>query len=160
VLPNVLYLGTLTFLIVPPDAPKIAESAVIVTQPGAAMFVCTAMARPRPSITWYRVEMNNSRTILTGGEEGVSVSVGNGDSERTRNSTLTFNPSRPFFSAEYICEATNVVASAETNATLTVNGRWKRYRTQIQHSFSSLYSVTCGNKCDELHSQHVRDSYL
>ena len=86
------------------------------------MFVCTAMARPRPSITWYRVEKDNSRTVLTGAEEGVTVTTGNGDTERTRNSTLTFNPSRPFFSAVYICEATNVVASTETNATLMVYG--------------------------------------
>ena len=92
------------------------------TQPAMAMFVCTAMARPRPSITWYRVEMDNSHTVLTGAEEGVTVTTGNGDTERTRNSTLTFNPSRPFFSAVYICEATNVVASAEINATLMVYG--------------------------------------
>ena len=110
-------------LAVPPGIPVIEERAVTVTQPNASMFVCTAMARPRPSITWYRVEMNNSRTILTGTEEGVSLSVTNGNTDRTAISTLMFDPSRPFFSAEYICEATNVVASAEINATLTVNGK-------------------------------------
>ena len=103
----------------------IGESAVTVTQPAMAMFVCTAMARPRPSITWYRVEMDNSRTILAEAE-GITITEVNGDTERTRSSTLTFNPSRPFFSAVYVCEATNVVARTETNATLVVNGEGRR----------------------------------
>ena len=101
----------------------IIERAVTVTQPEAAMFECTAMARPRPSITWYRVEMNGSRTTLTGSEDGVTITLGGGDTERSAVSTLMFNPSRPFFSAVYICEATNPVATAETNATLTVHGK-------------------------------------
>ena len=103
----------------------IGDSAVTVTQPAMAMFVCTAMARPRPSITWYRVEMDNSRTVLDEAE-GTTITEVNGDTERTRNSTLTFNPSRPFFSAVYVCEATNVVARAETNAILMVNGKERK----------------------------------
>ena len=99
----------------------IVNRSVIVTQPDAAMFVCTAMARPRPSISWYRIE-NNSHTLLTGDEDGVSITFGDGDTERTRTSTLLFDPTRPFFSAVYICEASNVVASAEINATLMVYG--------------------------------------
>ena len=100
----------------------IGDSAVTVTQPAMAMFVCTAMARPRPSITWYRVEMNNSRTAIAG-DEGVTKTGIGGSTERIFISTLIFEPSRPFFSAEYICEATNVVASAETNAILMVYGK-------------------------------------
>ena len=107
---------------VPPEPPVIVNRSVIVTQPDAAMFVCTAMARPRPSISWYRLETDNSRTLLTGDEEGVSITLGDGDTERTRNSTLLFDPTRPFFSAVYICEASNVVDSAETDATLMVYG--------------------------------------
>ena len=110
------------FLVVPPDTPVIGDSAVTVTQPAMAMFVCTAMARPRPSITWYRVEMDNSRTAIAG-DEGVTITGVDGDTNRTLTSTLIFEPSRPFFSAEYICEATNVVASAETNAILMVYGK-------------------------------------
>ncbi len=101
----------------------ITERAVTVTQPAAAMFECTAMARPRPSITWYKVEMDNSRTTLNSSEDGVNITVEDGDTERIAISTLMFNPSRPFFSAMYICEATNPVATAETDATLTVYGK-------------------------------------
>ena len=78
-------------------------TTVTVTQPEAAMFVCTAMARPRPSITWYKVEEDDSRTMLTGTEEGVNITAMDGDTDRIRISTLSFDPSRPSFSAVYWC---------------------------------------------------------
>ena len=109
---------------VPPDTPEIDETIVTVTQPEAAMFVCTAVAKPRPSITWYKVEEDASRTMLTDGtEEGVSITAMDGDTDRTRISTLSFDPSRPSFSAVYVCVATNPVDSAEASATLTVYGK-------------------------------------
>ena len=85
------------------------------------MFVCTAVARPRPSITWYKVEEDDSRTMLTGTEEGVSITAIDGDADRTRIGTLSFDPSRPSFSAMYVCV---VVDSAEANATLNVYGEY------------------------------------
>ena len=94
---------------------------MIVTQPETAMFVCTAVARPRPSITWYKVEEDDSRTMLTGTEEGVSITAMDGDTDRTRVSTLSFDPSHPSFSAMYVCVA---VDSAEANATLNVYGEY------------------------------------
>ncbi len=123
----------------------ITERTVTVTQPDAAMFVCTAMARPRPSITWYRLEMNDSRTNLTdGSEDGVNITVVDGDTERIANSTLMFSPSRPFFSAVYICEATNPVATAETNATLTVYGKERETdRMEKCDNVSSLSLSSC-----------------
>ena len=118
----------MSLLAVPPATPEITDAtAVTVTQPAMAVFTCTAVARPRPSITWYRVELNGSRIILTdGSEEGISISDVNGSTDRTLVSTLRFDPSRPFFSSEYVCEATNPVASAETNVTLTVHGKGER----------------------------------
>ena len=111
------------FLAVPPATPVITETTTVtVTQPEAAMFVCTAVARPRPSITWYKVEEDDSCTMLTGTEEGVSITAMDGDTDRTRISTLSFNPSRPSFSAVYVCVATNQVNSAEASATLNVYG--------------------------------------
>ena len=85
------------------------------------MFVCTAVARTRPSITWYKVEEDDSRTMLNGTEEGVSITAMDGDTDRTRVSTLSFDPSRPSFSAVYVCVA---VDSAEANATLNVYGEY------------------------------------
>ena len=113
----------LSFLVVPPAIPVITEpTTVTVTQPEAAMFVCTAAARPRPSITWYKVEEDDSLTMLTGTEEGVSITAMDGDTDRTRIGTLSFDPSCPSFSAVYVCVATNPVNSAEANATLNVYG--------------------------------------
>ena len=92
------------------------------TKPNEAMFVCTAIARPRPTITWYMVGLDGTHTMLNGMEEGVTIIEGYGDTDRTANSSLKFSPTRPFFSSMYICEATNLILSAETNATLTVYG--------------------------------------
>ena len=109
-----------SFFTVPPATPVITEpTTVTVTQPEAAMFVCTAVARPRPSITWYKAEEDDSRTMFTGTEEGVSITAMDGDTDRTRISTLSLDPS---FSAVYMCVATNPVDSAEASTTLTVYG--------------------------------------
>ena len=118
------------------------QTTVTVTQPEAAMFVCTAVARPRPSITWYKVEENDSRTMLTGTEEGVNITAMDGDTDRTRISTLSFNPSRPSFSAVYVCVATNPVDSAEANATLTVYGECSYKRKSIR-SNPILFIFSC-----------------
>ena len=119
----------MTFFTVPPTTPTITdEAALIVTQPASAMFVCTAMARPRPSITWYRVRSNNSRTNVTGTTEtGVTITTVNGNMERDIQSTLLFNLTRPSFTAMYVCVATNPAGSAETNASLTVHGKKTDY---------------------------------
>lgn len=103
----------------PLGTPEISDQDVTVTQPAVAIFVCSAIAIPRPFFTWYRVEVDSSRTVIDGTEEGVSISMGNGG---IANSTLEFNPTRPFFSAGYICEATNSLAMTEINGSLTVNG--------------------------------------
>ena len=92
------------------------------TQPDVAMFVCTAIGRPRPSITWYMIEPDNSSTIINGAELGISITIENGDTERNITSTLVFYPTRPFFTTTYICEASNPVTSSNI-ATLTVFGK-------------------------------------
>ena len=108
---------------VPPHTLTIEEKVSNMTQQHVAILTCTAMAWPRPSITWYKVNMDNSRTIITGRELGISLTVTNGDNERVNYSTIEFYPTRPSFSATYVCEAMNPVSSAETNVTLLFQGR-------------------------------------
>jgi len=110
----------------------INETVVTVTQPGSASFECTAVARPRPSITWYRVEEDDSRTMLNGSEEGVSIYTPYyHHTDRIEVSTLMFYEARPSLAAEYICEATNPMGSAETNATLVVYGKCRYLVTEF-----------------------------
>ena len=100
----------------------ISDRVITVTQPDVAILTCIAMAWPRPSITWYKVNMDNSRTIITSRELGISITATNGDDERVKNSTIEFYPTRPSFSATYVCEAMNQVSSSETNVSLQVQG--------------------------------------
>ena len=119
------------FCIVYPDAVINIDRDLVVTQPSVATFVCTAMGIPRPSITWYKVEMDNSHTMLSGTELGVSITLNNSDSESTLNSTLVLYPTRPFHSAVYICESTNLLSSTDTNASLTVYGTYTKAPVKI-----------------------------
>ena len=117
----------MTFFPTVPPIPTIRnETALIVTEPASVMFICTAVARPRPSIMWYRVELDDSRTNLTETAEvetGVTITTVDGNTERETQSTLLFDPTRPSFTAEYVCEATNPVDSAQTSTNLTVHGK-------------------------------------
>ena len=106
----------------------VTNKSILVTQPAPAMFMCSAIARPRPSITWYRVELNGSRTTITGMEdEAIMISNANGSNERTLVSSFRFTSTRPFLSAMYICVATNPVDNVEDNVTLTVYGEGERW---------------------------------
>ena len=105
------------------------ERVVNVTQPGPATLTCTAIARPQPSITWYRIR--TTYDLLSEGELGVSIAVENGDNDRTTNSVLQFYPTSPYFSAVYVCEATNQVSSVEMNISLIVYGKKKHLYNNV-----------------------------
>ncbi len=94
---------------------------VDVTEGMSASFLCTATGRPRPSITWYRDDTNDSllavnvsdpRVIVTETEMG----------ERELVSNLTINDILPSDSDVYHCIAENDVNSDMSNTSLTVNG--------------------------------------
>ena len=101
-------------------APAISDLSPLeqnVTSPNAAIFTCSATGRPRPSISWYRVEINGSRTLLAD-DQSDEMMLG----EREILSTLTVGPTSAADAAEYVCVASNVVDNDEMIANLTVYG--------------------------------------
>ena len=82
------------------------------------MFTCNATGRPRPSISWYRIELNNSRTRLP---DDQSVEVPSG--EREISSTLTVSSTSASDAADYVCVASNIVNEDEMTANLIVYGK-------------------------------------
>ena len=84
-----------------------------VTFPANLELACTATARPRPNITWYKdgVElMEGGRVSITSKEEG----------ERVRQSNLTvFSPFLEGIGS-YTCMAENVVDAANSTAEVVI----------------------------------------
>ena len=102
-------------------APTISDLSPLeqnITSPNAAMFTCIAAGRPRPSISWYRVEINDSRTLLPD-DQSDEIMLG----EREIMSTLTVEPTSAADAADYVCVASNVVDYDEMIANLTVYGK-------------------------------------
>ena len=81
------------------------------------MFTCVATGRPRPTIQWYRVELNGSRTQLS---DGLSTEMTSG--YREISSELTIQDTTSSDALDYVCVASNVVNSVEMSATLIVYG--------------------------------------
>ena len=85
-----------------------------VTFPANLELACTATARPRPSITWYK----DGVELMEGGQ--VSITSKDVDPERVLESTLTV--SSPFLEGigSYTCVAENVVDAANSTAEVII----------------------------------------
>ena len=87
-------------------------------QPEDATFTCVATARPRPSITWWRVD---SLTQVM--EEANVASITEMMSgERVLMNNLTIESAQPSDAGDYTCVAGNEVSSTSATATLVVHG--------------------------------------
>ena len=105
---------------VPPEITAEPEDATVV-RPDNAVFTCSATGRPRPNITWWRVEDDDSMTQIME-MEGV-YTIGNAMfGERLRMSTLTIVGVQPSDERGYICRAVNDAGDTEATAMLTVQG--------------------------------------
>ena len=100
-------------------APTILGSPenLTVVQPQSATFLCNAIARPRPEITWWR--MGSQLMEQTGVIEISTSTFG----EREILSNLTIIMADPSDAGGYICNATNVVGQDTAASELTVHGR-------------------------------------
>ena len=96
---------------------------ITVVSPNPAVFTCVADGVSTPVITWWRRESSNSLTQLSSDGINVTISDRNLDS-RTRQSNLTIFQSQPVDTVEYVCVATNEIASDTASAVLTVYGKY------------------------------------
>ena len=86
-----------------------------VTFPADLTLTCTATARPRPNITWYK----DGAELMDGGQVSLT-SYSKEEGERVLESTLTMTS--PFLDGigSYTCTAENVVDTANSTAEVTV----------------------------------------
>jgi len=94
-----------------------------VVSPNPAVFTCVADGVLTPVITWWMREPDNSLTQLS--SDGVNVTTTEDDLDsRTRQSNLTILQPQPVDAAEYVCVASNELATDMASAVLTVYGRY------------------------------------
>ena len=90
-------------------------------QPEDATFICVATARPRPSITWWRVESDGNLTQAV--EEANVTSITEMISgERVLMSNFTIESAQPSDAGNYTCVAENEVSNTSATTTLVVHG--------------------------------------
>ena len=104
------------FCIVAPNITDFAPSQQTVTSPAPAVFTCNATGRPRPTIQWYRVELEDARTPLTGEDTSSGM--------RGISSTLTISNTDASDATDYVCVASNIVDSTEMTGSLIVYGEF------------------------------------
>ena len=90
-------------------------------QPEDATFTCVATARPRPSITWWRVELDGSLTQVMQ-EANVTSITEMVSGERVLMSNLTIESAQPSDTSDYTCVAENEVSNTSATTTLVVHG--------------------------------------
>jgi len=101
----------------------IPPTNTIVVSPSPAVFTCVADGVLTPVIMWWRRESDNSLTQLS--SDGVNVTITEDDLDsRTRQSNLTILQPQPVDAAEYVCVASNELATDMASAVLTVYGRY------------------------------------
>jgi len=111
--------------IVPPEIPVPPVDTTVVDG-DEAVFNCTVVGEPLPTISWYISGVNLSiNTTTPFNQEGrinddlSSTTVLN---ITTLMSTLTLNETIPFLAEDFVCVASNDLGSINRTATLTVLG--------------------------------------
>ena len=94
-----------------------------VVSPSPAVLTCVADGVLTPVITWWRQESDNSLTQLSSDGINITITEDNLDS-RTRQSNLIVLQPQPVDAAEYVCVASNELATDTASAVLTVHGRY------------------------------------
>ena len=112
-----------TFLLtLVPAAIIVPPMDTTVVSPSPAVFICVADGVTTPVMTWWRREPSGSLTRLS--SDGINVTIREETLDsRTVQGNLTILQPLPVDAAEYVCVATNELASVTASAVLTVYGR-------------------------------------
>ena len=86
-----------------------------------AAFTCNATARPRPTITWFRVETDGNLTDVSQLNRATITLTEIGD--RKISSELAINVAQSSDAGDYICQAHNIVSSDEEWSALIIHGK-------------------------------------
>ena len=121
----------LPHLHVPTFLPPLSVAPVITAAPenvteiqgDFAVFTCNATARPRPHITWWRVNVNGSLNIVNYEINKTIIESLPVGKEREVISSLTILDVQPSDAGIYLCRAENPAGVDEEIATLTVHGK-------------------------------------
>ena len=115
-----------------------------ILSPNNAVYNCRATARPRPSITWYMVDSDGNRTALMNTIKYIISVAIIPSREREVISILSVTNTDPSDTADYVCEANNVVSTTEGNVSLTVHGMWENVGLILcLYVNSQMYLHTC-----------------
>ena len=108
------------FFVVAPVILSLEPRELTVVQFEEAVFTCNAMARPRPTITWFRVETDGNLTDVSQLNRAAITLTEIGS--REISSELSISVALPSDAGDYICQATNVVDDCEEWSTLIIHG--------------------------------------
>ena len=148
-------------LFLPTVAPSVTDAPddLTVVQPEDATFTCVATARPRPNITWWRVESNGSLSQVI--EEANVTSITEMMSgERVLMNNLTIESAQPSDAGEYVCVAENGAGNISATATLVVHGGYNTSFVKININFGICNAVkpTLSKTPDDLVTVHPQNA--
>ena len=124
-----------------------APESVTAIQGDMAVFTCNATARPRPHITWWRVNVNGSLDIVNYEINKTIIESLPIGKERELISSLTILDVQPSDAGIYLCRAENRAGLASESAILTVHGKLQ-YNISNNGYYSTLISgIWCNVSC-------------
>ena len=112
---------------VPPTITQLTPPQQNITSPNMANISCEATGKPRPIITWYRVQLNGTDRVRLSNDDSNIMIQATEEGNRTLMSGLTISPTAPSDATDYVCVAENVVDTDEITSSLTIHGKFASF---------------------------------
>ena len=102
-------------------APNITTPPVSATveAPQPAVFTCSAVGSPVPTISWLRIALDGSETVIL---EGGNIMISESSVGFTVTSSLTLSSTDINLNGVYVCIANTTQGTVNASAMLTING--------------------------------------